>query len=149
MIKLEEVKEQYRCFEARNKFLKTLEDLSFMLDIKIDDLEEMLPIIRKTITANKRDKVGDSIRNIFALFLGLSDLEYYDEDNKLLEQANDLTLKWIEYYRILKNASDEVQVPELIRLMDFTSDYYDKNYDYLESRRKSLEFASLGIMSFH
>ena len=71
------------------------------------------------------------------------------EDKNILQKEVEIGMKWQEYLRILQENVDQEQLQEWVRLLDFTSDYYRLNYDYLESRRNDLELATKGIESFN
>ena len=148
MKSLEKIKQEYQLFQTKIDYVESLEDLAALLEIKRDDIDDDLSACNKTIRYNnlqaKRMKLISYVIPFYA-----DDIEYYQRDSEYLQEIIKVGDKWKEYYTILEECADEEQLKEWLRLLDFTSNYYNANVDYLESKRDDLELAFRGIDSFN
>jgi len=146
---LEDLKKEYDGYEAKSTFIPSAEELSTFLEIGIDDFEEDLAGLRKEMIIDKKQKSGAIIRNLFFFMFGEEDLEFYDQDIMLVQKEISLALEFRQYFREIQTIILPENYKELIRLTDFTTDHYNENLNYLESKRDSLELAQRGITSFN
>ena len=145
----EKILEEYRDYPVRTDFIGNVGGLTLFID---DDIEEMLTTIselEKDKEANQRRKAKEIVRQ-FLLFLNDPDLiDFYDEDNKLLDELIGLTRQFIGYHETIQETAVDPFSLEFTKLLDIERDYYNSNYDYLMSLRDDLNNAIMGIQSFH
>ena len=148
MKSLEAIKKEYQTYEQKTKAVKNPEEFAAFSEIKKDDIEDDLADASKAIRANTRQAYRMKLISYVIPFFA-DDLEYYEEDNKLLQAAVEVASKWREYLTILQEGVEQENMKEWAKLLDFTIDYYDANVNYIESRRNDLELAFRGIDSFN
>lgn len=113
------------------------EDIQKYIKGKILELDEEKIDILKAIKSNCLNKNLARIRNIFASLK--ENLDYYDQDNSLLENELDLALKYKNYFLEIFRKVNEVNVEDFYKLFDFTSKNYDDNLLFLEEKRDELD----------
>ena len=145
---LKDLKKEYEIYQLKSNFVVNTEEFAAFIEIKKDDIDEDLESEQTEIRAVSTQIIRLQLLNRLLGFL-TDEIEYHEEDKNILQKEVEIGMKWQEYLRILQESVDQEQLQEWVRLLDFTSDYYRSNYDYLESRRNDLELATKGIESFN
>jgi len=146
---IDEIKEEYKGYKVKSDFVKSLEDFIAFLDVGIDDSDVGISDFATEIHENKKWQVTAFIRNLFPMFFMEEDIEFYDYDNKLLEQGVQMAMTQKRYYETLKDIATEDNYQELLRLTDFAADYYCQHIDYIEAGRDILEMRFQGITMYN
>ena len=149
MKSIERIKKEYENYKPRTDFLHSVGDLTAFLEVGIDDLEESIEELKQQIQDNKGQKIEAAIRNFLFIIFGEEDLDFYDEDSKIVEEQIALSIQFIQYFETIQSLAMEGDLSEWIRLSDFITDHYNQNFDYLEAERDSLELSLKGISSFN
>ena len=139
MKKLEEVKEEYKEYETQSTFVNTLEDFIAFLDVGIDESDVGVSDFTTEIHENKKWQVAAFFRNMFPFIFEEEDISFYDYDNELLLQGVALAGNQRTYFETMKNIATEENYKELLRLADFSTDYYNNHISYIETQRDVLE----------
>lgn len=139
MKKLEEVKEEYKEYETQSTFVNTLEDFIAFLDVGIDESDVGVADFTTEIHENKKWQVAAFFRNMFPFIFEEEDISFYDYDNELLLQGVALAGNQRTYFETMKNIATEENYKELLRLADFSTDYYNNHISYIETQRDVLE----------
>ena len=139
MKKLEEVKEEYKEYETQSTFVNTLEDFISFLDVGIDESDVGVSDFTTEIHENKKWQIAAFFRNMFPFIFEEEDISFYDYDNELLLQGVALAENQKKYFEIMKQIATEENYKELLKLTDFTTDYYNNHIGFIESGRDILE----------
>ena len=145
---LKDLKKEYETYQAKEDFIVNPEEFAAFIEIKKDDIDEDLESEQKEVRAISAHITRLELLNKLLGFL-TDEIDFHKQDKDFVQREVSLGMKWQEYLRVLQEKVDQEQLKEWVRLLDFTSDYYRSNYDYLESRRYDLELASRGIESFN
>lgn len=141
---LEEIEKQYEeykpglddeCENITQLYAKIAGDISLLEDDRV----ELLEIIKE----NYKFKFIDTIKNFLAIF-GEYNLEFYDEDNAILDKYINLAILYGEYLNKLIGVLDEDNFLEIHKLVCFIEEYYSSNSDYLDMRRNVIEAENRG-----
>lgn len=144
---IKDLEKEYENFktEAIN-YLKTMEDLEMHLVISIQDTENIEQELINEKEANKKRKISGKIRNLFSIILDeKEELSFYDEDNNILDEIIELTIKQKEFYTQVINIITLENYQKLIKLISFGIEWYNRHIDYFEARRDALECAYKGF----
>ena len=145
---LEEIQKEYQKYDQQSMKLSTPEDLDIYAEIIRDDMLDDITIARREQASNNRRlSVTRVISKLFPVYE--EEVEYYERDNKLLQEECLLGLEWRHYLEVLQKEVTPDNLREFGRLLDFSKDYYHSNANFLESKRDELELAFKGIMSFN
>lgn len=142
---VDNIKEEYKEYQTQSTFVNTLEDFIAFLDIGIGDTDDDIRNYATLLHQNKKWCVEAFVRNLFPMFFEEKNIEFYDYDNELLEQGIQLSYTQKAYYQALKEIAKENNYKELLRLMDFSFDYYNIHKDYIETAREIVELRFQGI----
>ena len=145
----EKILEEYRDYPVRTDFICNVGGLTLHIDDEIGEMYLSISDFEKDKEANARRKAMEFVRQ-FVLFLNNPDLiDFYDEDNKLLDELIGLTHQFIGYLETIQETAVDCFSLEFTRLLDIVKDYYNSNFDYLMSSRDDLNRATMGIQSFN
>lgn len=144
--KIEKIKTEYMLFEQVNHPEDFL-DAKECVDVYIEDMDDSLVGIRKSMWGNNFEIYFNGIRNFINILLDyeLEDREWYISDNSVLEKHRELAINYKYMFGLIKECMDDDNYQELFRLAEFTHDSYMSNYHYLESQRDSIEYSVRGI----
>lgn len=138
---IEELDEEYKIFKPKIQ-IKTKEDLEIYIEVGLMDVGENLNSIKIDYNDNKKNKLITKLKNFF-LFTD-DDTSFYDEDLKLLDEIVLLNLIYENYFQTILIYTDDDNCSELGKLLDFLTIYYEKNVQYVESKRDNLEYRQNG-----
>lgn len=117
------------------------------IDVYIDDLNEASSSLRGAIRENNVDKFFAPIANFFKECFGYDGIApvYFDEDTSILNRHVELVRNFRAlFYRMQIGVTDDNFI-DMYKLVEFTSDKYLSNYNYLEQARDGLRFAYDGV----
>lgn len=141
----EQLIKEYKDYQMKSDFVTSLEEFENFIDIGIDDVEEELAVIKKEKRENKRWQIDAKIRNFLFFIFEEEEVEFYDEDNKILEESRSLVNQYKDYFEKIKQLATEENFEKLVKLVDFSADYYNEHIDYLENKRDCLEYYYKGL----
>lgn len=148
MSKIKTIEKEYEEFKSVSEFVTSLDKFALFIEKGLDNIEEELKVILEEIKINCKYERRAKLSNLFFGFIRIKDSEFYQEDNKILEELIDLILKYKESFQRLSNTATENNYQELTKLVDFACLYYNKHIDYFECKRDILEYANKGISYF-
>ena len=147
---IEDLRKEYQQLTDEELYCPSLEDLVEMIQADILDLEEDRCDILKEIRIDLRNKRIDQLKQFFSAFSGVVyDLSFYDVDMKLLEEKLNTNLSFINYYHQLQELLTEENFNATSFLKEFTSRYYQKNWERLECLRDINEYRIRGIAYYN
>ena len=141
---VEIIKKEFEDYNTKTDFIHSLDDFKTYVEMGILDNYENMITLKKEKQANKRLKIIDKIRN-FITFNFYDETAFYDEDNEILDCCLTLIEKQNDYFLTILEIANDNNFKELLKLMDFSVEYYNKHLDYFEMRRDRLEYAYRGI----
>ncbi len=142
---VEDIEKEYEAYEIKSNYVESAEDFAAFIEVGIDDVDEQLNSILIEIRENCKQEKLAKVRNFFLGLFQIEEVEYYSEDNKILEEIIELIMKYREYYQRTLATVNQENFKELTRLVDFSCEYYNQHVDYFESKRDSLEYSYKGI----
>ena len=146
---LQEIEKEYESYEIQTKEVSNLDEFLTFIEIGIDDTEEYEADYAKELRENRLWKLEAMIRNFFFFIFQEEELEIYDEDTEIVQDCIAVTRKYREYYERIQALATEENFRELVRLVDFSCDYYSSQMDYYDYLRDMLEFNAKGIRMYN
>lgn len=138
--KIDKIEEEYKSFETKNESeVSNVNDFCSYAFTGICETKDIIKDYNRELRENKRWQLAGKIRNFFNFIFQEEEVEFYDYDNKILEDAIILTKQYAEIYKRLIVLADDDNYMELLKLIDFASIYYDSNIEYFEYLRDCLE----------
>lgn len=139
------LEEEYQVMELQYP-TDTLEDVVALIEYFQDTIEEsrinslkiMKQYYRRTFFASffyLWQKLTDSVE----------DIDYYQEEIRLLQQEVDLSLEFQELQMRLLQSLDENTLETVAKMSQFTDQYYEYNFCYYENKRDQLYYQQQGI----
>lgn len=141
---IEDIEEEYNVFKRRLGTIKSIEELEGWIEVIFGDIAENIRVLKVDYRNNRINKVAGYIRNLFPFIYETEDLSFYDEDNKLLEEAYLLNRIYENYFKKIIHYSNEDNINEMSKLTDFLILYYERDLDYIYGERADLEYAQKG-----
>lgn len=141
---IKEIQEEYQKYKGKTDFINNLEEFASFMLVGLDDIEEARSEINKEKQENKKWELSAKIRNFFYFLFEEEDVSFYKQDNAILDESIQLTIKQEEYFQKIIEIASEENIQELVKLTDFCCEYYNQHIDYLESKRDALEYAYKG-----
>ena len=142
---IETIKEEYKKYEVHNK--KNIVDLikfKKYLKKEIHQLDSDIVLIFTEIYKNKKWQTDGYIRNSLSFLFAEEDIEYYDADTDILFQFVKLANIQKSYLKSILKVSTSENFKELLKLTEFTTEYYNNHFDYIEVKRNNLELEFQG-----
>ncbi len=135
-----QVDEEYSNFISDNKDVTNLNDFLQELQTAIADCDEQIVSLEKDIRKNNLLKLEANIRNFFFFIFEQEEVEFYDEDNELLE-------RFISLYKLFKSIFESIlyiardyNYERLSRFCDFLCIFYNEHLEYIDYLRDKLEY---------
>ena len=150
MKKIEEIEKEYESFKTDKPFITNLGELLVYIEIGLDNLIEDQESEKREIRHLKRDMMMLKLMD----FIMMNPIEEDDDVNFLIKdieainKAIELGNNQATYFARIAESSTEENFKEMLRLVDFASDYYSKNMDYVDYLRDFYEFQRKGINMF-
>ena len=149
MEKKEKLQKEYEEFVPENTKIKNLGEFICYLDMGIGDLEESIADLKKQKLLNIKDEIDAKIRNFFFFIFEQEEVEYYSEDNALINECLNFTKNYLDKYNKVKGITNEDNYQELYRFIEFTTYQYNDNVSYLDDLRRQLEYTYQGITFYN
>jgi len=146
---IEEIEKEYEEYKIKSDFVTDLEGFQAFMIIGIDDTDESIADTLKEIKLNNRVKLETAIKNFFLAPFGMRTEDLCDEDNDILRKVAAYTASYREFFERILELADESNFKELLRLVDFSTEYYNEQMSYYESQRDALEYSAKGINFFN
>ena len=141
---LEKIEKEYKDFNIKSDYINSIEELEQFLFVGLFDADEEVDIVKKYKKNNyKRIRIG-KIYNLFS-FNNKVMIEFFEEDNKILDEFIKLAEDYRDYFANAIESVNKDNYKEILKLTDFSIDYYNQNIAYLEGKRDSLEYLFKGI----
>lgn len=145
----EDIKKEYIDFPIQTDVVDSLDEFLTFIEIGIDDTKEYERDYEKELKENKWWKLDAMIRNFFFFIFEQEEVELYDEDSEVLKSCIEVTRKYREFYERIQSIATEENFKELVRLVDFSCEYYEKQMDYYDYLRDSLDLNARGIRMYN
>ena len=145
MKNINDIEEEYNGFESKITTVNNMNELTGYIGVIFSEIDENIYALQKDYIENKRCKFFASIRNMFPIFFEEEEVLFYDRDNNYLDQILLMNLIYKNYFEHILLYSDESNLKEMVKLIDFLVLYYGKNIEYIESKRDSLEYELKGF----
>ena len=146
---IEEIEEEYRNFKLKSDFVKSKEDFILFLLIGMEDTYVLEEDNNREIRINNRNKLDAKIRKFLFFSDDNSEVDFFDQDNNILLEINKMVEDYRNMYAIMTEIVDEDNYKELVKLVDFCTEYYNYHIDFFDSERDSLEMAMKGICMYN
>lgn len=143
MVTVEKVEKEYETFPIQSDYKKTGGDLYSYLEVCIDDVDQDMDELEYIIQRDIKMKIEAVMKGF--LTLQNPNKEYYDADIEMAEEALVRAETFQSFFVTIQEMITADNQDELTRLMDFTKDYYMRDFDYIESLRDGLRFETLGF----
>ena len=146
---LQQIEREYESYHAKTDVVTNLDEFLSFIEIGIDDTKEYQKDYEKELKENHWWKLYEKIHNFFFFIIdeGLDDL--YDSDSDILRKCIAFTQRIGEFYQRIKNVATCDNFLELVRLVDFSSDYYYAQTDYYDYVREQMDLYIKGINMYH
>lgn len=144
-----QIEEEYKDYKAKTQVVKNLDEFLTYIEIGIDDTEEYQRDYEKELKENKRWALEAKVRNCFFFIFQEEDVDFYEEDDKILEACISYTREFGEFYRKIQSIATKENFEELLKLVDFSTEYYSNQMDYYDYLRDKLETIMKGFQLFN
>lgn len=141
----ESLEKEYKGFKVKSNFVESLEEFVIFMETLVGDISENNSVARKEIKNNKRWKLEVRIRNLFLSLLNERELEAYDEDTEVLKDMASLDEEYLRNYERIISIATESNFKKLVKLVDFSYEYYLSHMDIYDKQREMLELEIRGI----
>ena len=142
---ISELEKEYSSFKPTSTHITNLKAFLAFIEVGIDDTYDIEKEVKKEIKSNKKWLLETKLIN-FALFQSSSEeTAFIEADNENLLEQIKLVMQYREFYMRMFLVSEEDNIKELVKLVDFASLYYGKHIDYFEYERDQLEMLLKGI----
>lgn len=142
MKRLEDLEEEYDSFQTKTNTISSLEDLYKYILKLLKDIEINVRGIKDNIEDNKIDKFFAIIKNV--ILFSNEEIDYYDIDNNILNEELLINLMYDNFFNTIGICSDEDNLDEMIKFIDFLVLYYSRVNDYIDGKRDNIEFSLKG-----
>lgn len=145
MRKVEDIEEEYGKYKMKSTFVTSAEEFATFIELGIEQANEEIKVILKEMKYNCRNEKISKVSNLILGLFQMEEVEYYSEDNEILEEIFEFVSKYKEYYHRIQALVTEENHQELTKLVDFSCLYYNRHIDYFEEQRDALEYQCKGI----
>lgn len=146
---LQQIEKEYETYCGKTDVVKSLDDFLSFIEIGIDDTEEYQKDYEKELKENNRWKLYEKIQNFFFFIFNDDIDDIYDSDSEILRKCICFTKIIGSFYRRIRSIAIEDNYKELVKLVDFSSDYYFAQTDYYDYAREQLDLYIKGIDLYH
>lgn len=146
---LQQIEQEYESYHAKTDVVTNLDEFLSFIEIGIDDTKEYQKSYEKELKENHRWQLSAKIRNFFYFVFAEEDETIYDLDSEILRKCILYTRTMGAYYQRIKRIATDSNYLELVKLVDFSSDYYNAQTDYYDYERDQLDLLVRGIDYYH
>ena len=138
MITLEEIEKEYETFDIKTKEVQSMDYFIGYLEVGQEDAEELIKVYNDEIKGEKAARVIDRV-NCFINFISLEDeIDYIGEDINIIKDMISHTEEYQDYYRTMERIATRFNFLELTRLIDFSTEYYNKQAKFYDYERQQI-----------
>ena len=145
MKQIKEIEKEYEEFDLEEGFLAEMGEFQIYLDVRQDDLDEKLEVLKKEKRTNKKNQMLEKLIDLLKLPFIESNPNFYDEDNEIIDSEIKIVIAFKDYYYEMINIATEQNFEELARLAVFSTYYYNEHIEYIEYLRDVLEHKYNGV----
>lgn len=118
-------------------------DVAAAIDIYLYGLDESEYTVTKAYKKNNFDFYVQSIKNLFLTSFGYYgiDLEFFEKDDEVLDKHLELSRSFKTFFNALNGAITDDNYLDIYKLVVFTQEKYNSNFNYLEDLRDRLRYA--------
>ena len=151
MKKLEDIEKEYESFTTDRPYINSVIELLVYIEIGLDKLVEDQESATKEIRYMKRDMFMLKLMD----FVTMSpieediDISFLEADIEAVNKEVNLSNNQAFYFARIAEAANPDNFKELLRLVDFSCEYYNKSVDYIDYLRDVYEFQRKGINMYH
>lgn len=145
---LQQIEQEFDNYRAKTDSVNSLDDFLAFIEIGIDDSEEYQKDYLKELKENIRWKRYEKIRNFFFFIVNDEIDDVYDLDSDILKKCIQFTKAIGDNYKCIRSLAMETNFRELVRLVDFSSEYYYAQTDFYNYERDQLDLFIKGIDLF-
>ena len=145
MKQIKEIEKEYDEFDLEEGFLAEMGEFQIYLDVRQDDLDEKLEVLKKEKRTNKKNQMLEKLIDLLKLPFIESNPDFYDEDNEIIDSEIKTVIAFKDYYSEMINIATEQNFEELARLAVFSTYYYNEHIEYIEYLRDVLEHNYNGV----
>lgn len=142
---IENIEKEYENYFPKKDIVKSLDQLLIYIEIKLDDIDINIKEEIKERRENTIMKLAGKIRNYMNFIFAEEEVDFYDEDNDIISECILLENKYKEYLKRIMNIANEDNFVELVKLIDFSFEYYKEHIGYLNGLRESLNYSYMGF----
>lgn len=136
---LKSLKEEYIKYNVGENKVDSLNDFMGYLSKVVFDIDKYLEKAFSQMQENAKWRNRAKIKNFLPMFFAKEDTAAYDYDDMLLMEMSNLAIYNLEYFHMMNDLANEENYQELNKLTNFILDYFEKNSEYLELKRKTID----------
>ncbi len=136
---LQSLREEYNKYDVGENVIDNYEEFDFYLYRVIRGVDRQLEKAFNQIQENEKWKRRAKIKNKLPFLFPKENLEEFDYDNMLLIEISNLAIYNLDFFHTIRDLSNEDNCQELNRLTNFLLDWFEKHYEYLELKRKTVD----------
>lgn len=140
-----DIENEYNDYKVEQKEVNSLEDFIVFIEVMQYDLIENSNITKREIKDNKKGKIIVKLRNYFLALIGESEIDVYDEDTDILLDIARVDEEYNSFLEKILRLATENNFKELLKLVEFTSNYYNRYVEFVDKQREMLELELRGI----
>lgn len=145
MKEVSEIEKEYSNYKIKSDYVESLDDFNLFLTVALDNIEEQKIDLLEEIKLNCKDQLAARIRNFFLFMFQIEEVDYYSEDNAVIEEIINYISTYIDYFNKIASTVTNENFLELTRFVDFLCEYYNEHISYFDSKRDALEFQVKGF----
>lgn len=151
MKKLEDIEKEYESFTTDRPYINSVIELLVYIEIGLDKLVEDQESATKEIRHMKRDMFMLKLMDFVAMSPIEEDIDisFLEADIEAVNKEINLSNNQAFYFARIAEAANPDNFKELLRLVDFSCEYYNKSVDYIDYLRDVYEFQRKGINMYH
>lgn len=149
MKQITEIEQEYEEFEIEDTFLAEMGEFQTYLDVRQDDLDDELKVLKKEKRTNRKYKALGELIDLLTCSFVQSNPEFFNEDNEIIDLGIKTVIAFKGYYSEMINIATEQNYRELARLAMFSTRYYNEHLEYIEYLRDKLERSFNGVSYYN
>jgi hypothetical protein len=142
---IEEIEAEYEKYEIKSNFVTNLNEFKTFIQIGIDDTLDQKKASKQEIIINLRDSIILKIRNFLLMNPNDDVFTYINMDNAILDEIIIMTQEYKNNFERLLEIATESNYKELVKLVDFSCEYYNNHINFFETKRDTIEYLFSGF----
>ena len=136
---LESLEKEYANYVVGENAVDNFDEFDLYLYKVTDGIDNYLERAFNQIQTNEKWQRRAKIRNKFPILFAKEGLEEYDYDNMILMEMSNLAIYNLDYFCSIRELANQDNFKELNKLINFLLDYIEKDNEYLELKRKTVD----------